>query len=140
MNLANLITALAGGIIIGLGAALLLLFNGRLAGVSGIVGGLLHPVRGEWGWRAMFVLGLLGGGVLFAAFRPSAFAEPRGPLPLLALAGLVVGFGSRLGGGCTSGHGICGLSRLSKRSAIGTITFMTTGMGTVALMQFLGGR
>lgn len=131
--------ALLGGALLGLGAALLLLSNGRLAGISGIVGGLLRPAPGEWGWRAMFVLGLLGGGGLFAALRPAAFAPAARPLPLVALAGLIVGFGSRLGGGCTSGHGVCGVSRLSKRSLFGTLTFMLTGIATVALVRLVGG-
>ena len=139
MEASTAAVALLGGALIGLAAASLLLSNGRLAGISGIVGGLLRPAPGEWGWRAAFVLGLLGGGGLFAAFRPAAFATAARPLPLLALAGLIVGFGSRLGGGCTSGHGVCGLSRLSKRSLVGTLTFMFTGIATVALVHLVGG-
>jgi uncharacterized membrane protein YedE/YeeE len=139
MDGSSIAIALLGGALLGLGGALLLLSNGRLAGISGIVGGLFQPARGEWGWRAMFVLGLVGGGAVFAALQPAAFMPARGPLPLLVVAGIVVGFGSRLGGGCTSGHGVCGLSRLSKRSIVGTVTFMLTGIATVALVYLAGG-
>ena len=85
------------------------------------------------------MLGLLGGGSLFAVLRPAAIAPAHAGLPLLVLAGLIVGFGSRLGGGCTSGHGVCGLSRLSKRSLVGTVTFMLTGIATVAVVHLVGG-
>jgi len=139
MDASAALSALMGGIVIGLGAALLLFLDGRLAAVSGIVSGAFLPMRGEWGWRAAFVVGLLAAGATFAALRPSVFPPASGPLPLLGLAGLIVGFGSRLGGGCTSGHGICGLSRFSRRSLIGTITFMLTGALTMALASLLGG-
>lgn len=132
------VSALFGGALIGLAASALLFFSGRIAGISGIVGGLLRPERGEWGWRAAFVAGLLAGGVALLAFLPSAIAAPTRPYGALAAAGLLVGFGARLGRGCTSGHGVCGISRLSARSVIGTATFMATGIGTVAALRILG--
>jgi uncharacterized protein len=138
VDIHSIASSTLGGVLIGLGAALLLLCAGRMAGISGIVGGLLRPAPGEWGWRATFVLGLVVGGGAFAALRPSVFGTQRCSLVLLALAGVVVGFGSRLGGGCTSGHGICGMSRLSKRSFVGTVTFMLTGAATVLATRALG--
>jgi uncharacterized protein len=132
---------LLGGALLGLSAGGLLLFNGRMAGVSGIVGGLVHPGRVGRGWRAAFLAGLIaGGGVLLAAY-PEAFPlhETRS-LGALAVAGLLVGFGARLGGGCTSGHGVCGVGRLSRRSLVATATFMVTGALTVLVVnRLLGG-
>ncbi|WP_437736341.1 YeeE/YedE family protein [Sorangium sp. So ce1335] len=126
---------LVGGVLIGLSASLLLLFNGRVAGVSGVLGGLLVRLRspGDAVWRAAFVAGLLLGGIALAAAHPGAF-PPGGdgrPLGLLVVAGLLVGYGARLGNGCTSGHGVCGLSRLSFRSLCATMTFMATAAVTV---------
>jgi uncharacterized protein len=135
------ISALLGGILIGLGASLLLLFNGKEAGISGIFGDLLAPRAGEVAWRAAFVAGLLAGGVALLALHPSAFpATTSRPLAALAVGGLLVGYGTRLGNGCTSGHGICGLSRLSPRSLVATCTFMATGaLAAVAAGHLLGG-
>jgi uncharacterized membrane protein YedE/YeeE len=133
------LVSLLGGAIIGVAASLLLLFNGRVAGISGIVDGLLRPRRGEWGWRAAFVLGLLAGGTLFAVLRPQALVPAAGSAPLLLAAGVLVGVGTRVGGGCTSGHGVCGLSRLSRRSVAGTATFMIAGMAAVAAVHLLRG-
>src|SRR4051794_11867131 len=131
-------SALLGGALIGLGASLLLLTTGRLAGVAGIVGSLLRPVREQWGWRAAFVGGLVAGGGVFALVRPSVFApSPRAPL-LIAVAGMAVGFGTRLGGGCTSGHGVCGVSRLQPRSLVATLTFVLVGAIMVALARAMG--
>jgi uncharacterized membrane protein YedE/YeeE len=129
-----------GGALIGLSAALLMLFNGRIAGISGIFGGLLRPATGEFGWRLAFVLGLVGGGVGLAAALPGYFAVDiaRSPLAVIA-AGLLVGFGTRLGSGCTSGHGVCGISRFSLRSLVATLTFMATGAVTVAIVSRLFG-
>ncbi len=121
-------SALAGGALIGLSASLLLVFNGRIAGISSIVGGLFAP-RDGLGWRAAFLAGLLAGGLLLAWLWPQGLA-PRGPtlpIALVAAAGLMVGFGTQLGSGCTSGHGVCGLSRLSVRSLVAVVTFMATG-------------
>jgi len=125
------ISALVGGLLIGAAAAVLLAFNGRMAAVSGIVAGTLRPKVGEPWWRFLFVLGLVTGGLLMGWLRPGSM-EPTSQGPVMAsLAGLLVGFGSQLGGGCTSGHGICGMSRLSRRSIVATITFMMTGAATV---------
>jgi uncharacterized membrane protein YedE/YeeE len=134
------IASLVGGALMGAGASLLLALNGRVAGVSGIVAGTLRPKAGEFLWRLLFVLGLVGGGVLMAWLRPGSIqASPRGPA-MVAVAGLLVGFGSQLGGGCTSGHGICGLCRFSKRSLVATMTFMATGALTVfAVLHLAGG-
>ena len=133
---------LLGGILIGLASSLLLLFNGRIAGISGIAGGLLLPSRGELGWRAAFLGGLVGGGLLLRAFFPQMLGAPAVTgVGLTVLAGLLVGFGTRLGNGCTSGHGVCGLSRGSLRSLVATGTFMVTGALTVFVIRHvLGGH
>ena len=121
-------TALLGGALVGGAASGLLFFNGRIAGISNIVAGLLSPRRGDVAWRLSFVLGLLAGGAVLEAGSSSGIstAHPRS-LPVLALAGLLVGLGTRIGSGCTSGHGVCGLARRSLRSLAATVTFMTTG-------------
>ncbi|MCS6915507.1 MAG: YeeE/YedE family protein [Myxococcales bacterium] len=133
-------SALAGGVLLGLSASLLLLLNGRIAGISGIFGGLLLPGTTDRPWRAWFVAGLLLAGLAFVWLRPEAFATVGDiPLTTAALAGLLVGFGTRTGSGCTSGHGICGLARLSRRSVAATLTFMSTGAATVFVMRHLLG-
>lgn len=133
-----LVLALIGGIVIGLSSLALMAFNGRIAGISGIVGGMLDARGIELGWRSMFVFGLLAGGLLLYLVDPSYFGTPsERPLWSLAVAGLLVGFGTRLGSGCTSGHGICGLSRFSPRSAVAVGTFMASGIVTVALINAL---
>lgn len=122
------IPALIGGILIGLSASLLLLSHGKIAGISGILGGLLTPGTPDRGYRLWFLAGLLAAGVALAVLRPSTFpSAPVSPLWLVAVAGLLVGYGTRLGSGCTSGHGVCGISRLSARSITATVTFMATG-------------
>ncbi len=132
-------SALAGGALIGLAASVLLALNGRVAGISGILGGLLVPVRGDVAWRALFLAGLGAGALLVLILAPSSFgASPRG-LGTLAVAGALVGAGTRLGNGCTSGHGVCGLSRLSVRSLVATLTFIATGAATVTAARVLGG-
>lgn len=131
--------ALAGGAIIGIAAALLLLLIGRLAGVGGIVAGLLQRPADGWGWRAAFVAGLLAGGAVLALVQPPAFGSSPASPALLVLAGAAVGLGARLGGGCTSGHGICGISRLSPRAIAATVTFLLTGVLVVALVRVLEG-
>lgn len=132
-------SALAGGALIGLAASLLLLVSGRIAGISGMLGGLLVPTRGDVSWRALFLAGLVLAGMLVFLVAPQSFgASPRG-LVVLMLAGIFVGIGTRIGNGCTSGHGVCGLSRLSVRSLIATLTFIATGVGTVTLLRLLGG-
>ncbi len=135
----SILFALAGGSIIGFAASLLWALNGRIAGISGIVGGLLTPTLGDWAWRAWFVAGLLLGGLAGALASPERFALNGVPaLPLVAAAGVLVGVGTRLGNGCTSGHGVCGISRLSKRSVLATLTFMATGAITVFVARTLG--
>ena len=130
-----------GGALIGLAAALLLAVNGRIAGVSGIVGGLLPPRAGDMAWRLLFVAGLALGALLVRFFTGAPLAQTSGTSTLmLALGGVLVGFGSRLGAGCTSGHGICGLARLSPRSMVAVGTFMASAMITVfVLRHVLGG-
>jgi uncharacterized membrane protein YedE/YeeE len=130
-------TSLAGGILIGLAATLLVLMNGRIAGVSGIVGGLLGPRKGDVSWRIAFLAGLIGAPVVYALFH--ALPEVRvvaGPAGLIG-AGLLVGIGTRYGSGCTSGHGVCGVSRLSPRSLAATAAFMLTGFATVFIIRHL---
>jgi uncharacterized membrane protein YedE/YeeE len=138
----EVIPALAGGTLIGLGVALLLLLNGRIAGVSSVVSGLLAAPGTDTIWRALFVAGLLAGGAAFARGAPGLFdvAAPASTAGLLA-AGVLVGLGTRLGSGCTSGHGICGVSRLSGRSIVATATFMALGMATLFVVRhaFRGG-
>lgn len=140
MDTGSFALAVAGGALIGTGAAVLLAMNGRIAGISGILGGLVAPVRGEVGWRALFVAGLLIGGLVMLVAMPSAFDAAGTPaLPLVALAGALVGVGTRIGNGCTSGHGVCGISRMSPRSMIATVTFMMTGALTVLVTRHVGG-
>ena len=115
---------LVGGILIGLAVVMLLLLDGRVAGISGIVGGLLRPSPGEWQWQALFVAGLLAGGLLARVVSRGAVGPIVTPLPILAIAGLLVGFGTALSKGCTSGHGVCGVSRAAPRSIVATATFM----------------
>jgi uncharacterized protein len=132
-------SALAGGALIGAAASMLLIALGRVAGISGMVGGLLLPQRGDVAWRGLFIAGLVGSGMIAAWLAPQAIgASPSGAIGL-AVAGLLVGFGTRIGNGCTSGHGVCGLSRLSIRSFVATLTFIATGVLTVAAVQLLGG-
>jgi uncharacterized membrane protein YedE/YeeE len=126
--------ALAGGILIGAGSAMLLLLNGKIAGISGILGNTIRGVFGAKGWRVAFLVGL----VLPAAVLGLGRIEFAQGLPVLALSGLLVGFGTRLGSGCTSGHGVCGLSNLSPRSLLATFTFMTVAAATVFLVRHGG--
>jgi uncharacterized membrane protein YedE/YeeE len=127
-----------GGVLIGAACALLLVTTGRLAGVSGIMGPLVEDrARGDRGWRLAFFAGLLIGGVGLAWALPGAIEASPASLPTLAIAGLLVGLGTRLGSGCTSGHGICGIAQLSARSIVATLTFMATGIATVAMVRHL---
>ena len=132
-------SALCGGALIGISASLLLLLNGRVAGISGIVGGLVRPRPQETSWRALFVAGLLVGGLVLFLLRPASFGAAPVSLPLAIVAGLFVGFGTRLGSGCTSGHGVCGLSRFSRRSLAATMTFMATGAMAAFVVQHIVG-
>jgi uncharacterized membrane protein YedE/YeeE len=136
----TILLPLAGGVLIGLAAGAFLLLSGRIAGISGVLGGLLAPVRGSIAWRVAFLIGLFGGGFLLLGMYPSAFPEAiHTPYSKLIAAGLLVGFGTRLGSGCTSGHGVCGLGRFSPRSLIATGTFVFTGVVTVLLVSVFGG-
>jgi uncharacterized protein len=130
---------LSGGLLIGIAAALLLWLNGRVVGVSGMLGGVLAPVRGDVSWRVLALLGLALAGAIGALVAPEQIGRSPRPLPVLALAGLCVGIGTRLSNGCTSGHGVCGVSRLSPRSLIATMTFVATGVLTVLALRVLGG-
>lgn len=130
-------SALAGGVLIGLAAALLILLGGRIAGISGILGGLLRRVPGERAWRAAFIGGLVVSPWLYAALAAPLAPHIEAGWPTLLAAGLIVGIGTRYGAGCTSGHGVCGLSRLSWRSAVATATFMAAGFATVFVVRHL---
>ena len=135
-------SALIGGALIGLSAAVLLLFKGRIAGVSGIAGGVILPEKGDIPWRILFLVGLVLGGLLYQFFDLSPSVENIQPVTGklgLIVAGLLVGIGSALGTGCTSGHGICGLARRSFRSLVATLTFMLTAMITVFIVRHIVG-
>ena len=135
-----MIEALIGGGLIGLAATTLLFFSGRIAGISGIFGGLLRPTeQGDRLWRVTFVLGLSLGGFAMLQIQPELFHNeaPRS-VPILVVSGFLVGFGTRLGSGCTSGHGVCGVSRLSRRSIVATLTFIGSGMLTVLCLRWIG--
>jgi uncharacterized membrane protein YedE/YeeE len=127
--------ALGGGALIGLAAALLLLFNGRIAGISGILGALLRPLKGDVAWRVAFLLGLLGAPLVYGLAAPLPVVRVDAGSATLIVAGLLVGLGTRYGAGCTSGHGVCGLSRLSPRSLAATAAFMLAGFFTVYLIR-----
>ena len=130
------VSALIGGGLIGLAAAALLLFNGRIAGISGIVGDLLGPSAAEWGWRVAFLLGLVAGPLVYQAVAGGTLTVTiDAQLPILIIGGFLVGFGTNFGSGCTSGHGVCGIARLSPRSIVATAVFMSAGMITVYVMR-----
>lgn len=127
--------SLAGGALIGLAAAILVVANGRIAGISGILGGLLRPARNDWGWRLAFVAGLLAAPTVYALVAPLPVPRIEAGTAVLVIAGLLVGFGTRLGSGCTSGHGVCGLARMSPRSLAATLGLMAAGLATVFLVR-----
>jgi uncharacterized membrane protein YedE/YeeE len=128
------VSGLFGGLLIGLAAALLLLLNGRISGISGIVGGMLATRSSDTGWRVVFVVGLLLGAFIYMLATGGAITmRMQASVPVLVVAGLLVGFGTRLGSGCTSGHGLCGMARLSKRSIVATAVFFGVAMLTVFL-------
>jgi uncharacterized membrane protein YedE/YeeE len=132
------IPSLFGGMILGVAAALYVLLHGRILGISGIVSGLLHPKRGDWSWRLAFVLGLLTSSFLAAlVFGILPVIEVDASWLTVVVAGLLVGFGVQYGSGCTSGHGICGLSRLSPRSLVATLSFMAAGFLVVFVIRHL---
>jgi uncharacterized membrane protein YedE/YeeE len=125
-----------GGVLIGVAAVMLFLANGRMAGISGIVGGLLAPPFSEAAWRVMFVAGLWLGAVAFIVARGAPLAlTVQSSLPVMVVAGLLVGVGTRMGGGCTSGHGVCGIARGSKRSIVATLVFVAAAMATVFVVR-----
>jgi uncharacterized membrane protein YedE/YeeE len=128
-------SATVGGVVLGAAVALLVLANGRVAGISGIVGGLLKPQAGDVGWRLAFVAGLLLSPLAYAALAGAPAITIDASYPILILAGVIVGVGVRYGGGCTSGHGVCGISRLSPRSIVATVSFIATGFGTVYVLR-----
>ena len=132
-------SALAGGMLIGLAAVMFALLNGRIAGISGVLGGLLKPVRGDVAWRAAFILGIVGAPLVYGLFSALPFIQIDAGYGLLIAAGLLVGVGTRYGSGCTSGHGVCGLARLSPRSLVATLSFMSAGFATVFVMRHLLG-
>lgn len=133
-------SSLAGGLLIGGAAAMLALLNGRIAGISGIIGGLLNPTNGDVAWRAAFVAGLVTSPLLYAQFVALPRPQIDASIGALVAAGLLVGIGTRYAGGCTSGHGVCGLSRGSPRSVAATAAFMGAGFGTVFVARhWLGG-
>jgi uncharacterized membrane protein YedE/YeeE len=140
LNLPVAAMSLLGGAFIGFAAGLLLLVNGRIFGVSGILGGVVMPAPNDTAWRAYALAGLILGGfsLKFLSWPAFDLATPYS-FGLMAVAGLLVGFGTRMGGGCTSGHGICGMSRLSPRSIVATLTFMAAGILTVALKHLIAG-
>jgi len=130
-------SALGGGLLIGLAVALFVLFNGRIAGISGIVGGLLRPATGERGWRIAFLLGLVAAPLVYTLAAPLPAMRIDAGTGTLIAAGLLVGIGTRYGAGCTSGHGVCGLARGSARSLAATLAFMGAGFATVFIVRHL---
>ena len=140
MEMRSVMMAVLGGALIGVSASGLLYLVGRVAGISSILGGLVRPGEGEFRWKVAFLAGLLCGGVVLAWLMPGVFGVPTGrSLPALGCAGLLVGFGTRLGRGCTSGHGVCGLTRLSLRSLAATCVFMAMGMAMATALGLATG-
>ncbi|PPE67489.1 YeeE/YedE [Caldimonas caldifontis] len=129
--------SLAGGVLLGLASALFILLNGRVLGISGIVAGLMRPRTGDTGWRLAFLLGLLAAPAVYALAGTLPEVRIDAGWGVLVIAGLLVGLGTRYGAGCTSGHGVCGLSRLSPRSLVATLAFMGTGFATVFVVRHL---
>jgi uncharacterized membrane protein YedE/YeeE len=135
-----MINAVIGGVLIGLAVSLMMLFNGRVTGISGIIGGVIKPQKNDLDWRLAFIGGLLSGGLILRFLRPEVFVQISEALRSdYMLAGLLVGFGTLLGSGCTSGHGVCGISRLSARSIVATITFILFGIISVLFFKYLRG-
>ena len=130
-------SALIGGMLIGLAAAMFALLNGRIAGISGVLGGLLKPTRGDIGWRVAFIGGLISASLVYGLFATLPAVQIDASYVALVVAGLLVGVGTRYGAGCTSGHGVCGLSRLSPRSLVATLAFMGAGFVTVFVLRHL---
>lgn len=134
------VSALIGGALIGVSASLLLWLNGRIAGISGIAGGLLRPSKGEIGWRALFLVGLVGGVAIYRLAGGELQAIEINPsISILLIGGLLVGLGTGIGGGCTSGHGVCGMARLSPRSIVATVVFLAVAAVTVYVVRHVIG-
>lgn len=132
-------SALAGGVLIGIAAAMFVLLNGRIAGISGVIGGLLRPVTGDVAWRAAFVIGLIGAPLVYGMLAALPVLRIDASFGALIGAGFLVGVGTRYGSGCTSGHGVCGLARLSPRSLVATAAFMAAGFATVFVTRHMFG-
>ncbi len=134
------VSALIGGALIGVSASLLLWLNGRIAGISGIAGGLVSPSKGDIGWRALFLIGLVGGVAIYRlAGGGLQSIEINSSIPVLLIGGLLVGLGTGIGGGCTSGHGVCGMARLSPRSIVATLVFLVVAAVTVYVVRHVIG-
>lgn len=133
------INALLGGVLIGVSVSLMLLWNGRVTGISGIINGALAPVKGDTQWRVLFIVGLFLGGLVMGQLNPKVFENTViSEIWTTVAAGLLVGFGTILGSGCTSGHGVCGISRMSPRSLVATVVFMAAGIAAVFIFRKLG--
>lgn len=133
------INALFGGLIIGIAVSLMLFWNGRVTGISGIINGVLSPVKNDTSWRVLFIAGLFLGGVVLNLISPHVFVSTLATGPWTTIiAGVLVGFGTILGSGCTSGHGVCGISRMSPRSLVATVIFISAGVVAVSLFKKLG--
>lgn len=132
-------SALAGGVLIGIATALFILLNGRIAGITGIIGGLFTSRIHDAGWRLAFIIGLIASPLIWQLFRQLPTMQIDASNYLLTIAGLIVGISTRYGSGCTSGHGVCGISRLSPRSIVATLAFMSTGFLTVFVVRHLIG-
>lgn len=136
----SILLASLGGAIIGIASSMMLIFNGRVTGISGIYNGILSFVKSDLLWRIAFILGLIFGGSVLFALRPELFVNESGrSLTAVAVAGLIVGFGTVMGSGCTSGHGVCGISRMSVRSILATLSFMAAGFITASSLKHLFG-
>jgi uncharacterized protein len=133
------VNAFVGGVLIGVAVSVMLLWNGKVTGISGILDGVMTTKRGDLGWRVSFLGGLVAGGVVLNLLRPESFSgQLSTPLWTVILAGLLVGFGTVMGSGCTSGHGVCGISRLSLRSILATLVFILAGVVSVAVFRMMG--
>jgi len=140
LTLEEALIATGGGVLIGISATILLAFNGRVAGISGILEGILPPSDENTRWRAVFLVGMIATGLAMAPVLPDAFIDVNRPIWLVTVAGLLVGIGTRMSNGCTSGHGVCGMAMFSKRSFVAVGVFLTTGILTATIAgQILGG-
>lgn len=133
----EIVNALIGGMMIGVAASILLVFNGRIMGISGILNGALKLNKSDFGWRFSFILGIFVGAIILKAFFPNVFDIPKAGWIEVVIGGMLVGIGTTIGSGCTSGHGVCGISRLSPRSLIATCVFMLFGFLTVGVFRHL---